>query len=48
MKKDVLKELAKFQFPIGVLDYFELVSVKQEGDKLLLQLDELPVKTPRA
>ncbi|MCP4456915.1 MAG: hypothetical protein GY816_02645 [Cytophagales bacterium] len=44
MEKDILKELVKFQFPSGVLDYFELVSVKQEDGKLLLQLDELPVK----
>lgn len=44
MEKDILKELVKFQFPSGVLEYFELVSVKQEEGKLLLQLDELPVK----
>ena len=44
MEKDVLKSLLRFQFPSGVLEYFELVSVKQEGGKLLLQLDEFAVK----
>ncbi len=42
--EEVLKSLLSYQLPKGVLDYFELVSVKQEEDKLVLQLDELNKK----
>ena len=42
--EEVLKTLLSYQLPKGVLDYFELVSVEQEGDKLVLHLDELNVK----
>ena len=42
--EDVLKTLLSYQLPKGVLDYFELVSVEEEKDKLVLQLDELNVK----
>ena len=43
--EDILKTLLSYQLPKGVLDYFELVSVKQEEDKLVLQLDELNTKS---
>ena len=42
--EDVLRTLLSYQLPKGVLDYFELVSVKQEKGKLVLQLEELNVK----
>ena len=42
--EDALKALLSYQLPPGVLDYFELVSVEQEGEKLVLQLDELNIK----
>ena len=44
METDILKTLLGYQLPKGVLDFFELVSVQQDGDKLVLQLDELNVK----
>ena len=41
MKEDILKKLLSYQLPTGLLDFFELVSVEQNDDKLILHLDEL-------
>ncbi|KAA6337233.1 hypothetical protein EZS27_014673 [termite gut metagenome] len=39
----MLSELVKYVLPSELIDYFELVDIKKEGDIVHFHLDELPV-----
>ncbi|GHU78517.1 hypothetical protein FACS1894145_0630 [Bacteroidia bacterium] len=42
----MLQEILKYVLPQEIVDYFELIDIKQEGDVLHLHLDEKPVPPP--
>jgi hypothetical protein len=42
----MLQELLKYVLPQEIVEYFELVEIKQAGEELHLHLDEKPVALP--
>ncbi|KAA6336366.1 hypothetical protein EZS27_015465 [termite gut metagenome] len=43
LEQGMLSELVKYVLPSELIDYFELVDIKKEGDIVHFHLDELPV-----
>jgi len=40
MNEQILKQLSGFVLPKGITDYFQVVSIESQGDKLTLILEK--------